>query len=121
MRPAIRVTRGVVTLLELAGLHDCLKLPGRPALRAATSSPTTANRCTTAIAAKVSQQTRLSSRSVLSRPVPTCSAIVHPLRLRIWLISAAAYLPRPQPRLHPHKHGRSTGPQARQITCRSFP
>jgi hypothetical protein len=66
----------------------------RPVLRAASSSPETANRRTTPIAAKVSQTARLSSRCVRSGVrSPERSAIVHPFRLRRSLITAAAYLP----------------------------
>jgi hypothetical protein len=66
----------------------------RPVLRAASSSPETANRRTTPIAAKVSQTTRLSSRCVRSGVrSPERSAIVRPFRLRRSLITAAAYLP----------------------------
>src|SRR6516164_3509326 len=66
----------------------------RPALHAASSSPATANRRTTPIAAKVSHTARLSSRWVLSGArSPACAAIVHPLRRGIWLIPAITYLP----------------------------
>jgi hypothetical protein len=68
--------------------------PRRPVLRAASSSPATANRRTTPIAAAVSHTARLSSRWVLSGArSPACAAIVHPFRRGIWLVTAAAYLP----------------------------
>jgi hypothetical protein len=82
---------------------------GRPALRAASSSPATANRRTTPIAANVSHTARLSSRWVLSGArSPACAAIVHPLRLGIGLISAAAYLPACSHGSVRAKHGRSS-------------
>ena len=66
----------------------------RPVLRAASSSPATANRRTTPIAAVVSHTARLSSRWVLSGArSPACAAIVHPFRLGIWLVTAAVYFP----------------------------
>jgi hypothetical protein len=86
----------MLALLDLPRLIDppTTRPRRRPDRRAASSRPATANRRTTAIAAKVSHTARLSSRWVLSGArSPACSAIVHPLRLGIRLISAAAYLP----------------------------
>ena len=81
----------------------------RPVLRAASSSPATANRRTTPIAAKVSHTARLSSRCVRSGVrSPERSAIVHPLRLRRSLITAAAYLPACSHGSVRAKHGRSS-------------
>jgi hypothetical protein len=80
----------------------------RPALRAASSSPATANRRTHPIAAKASQTARLSSRCVRSGVrSPARSAIVHPFRLRRSLITAAAYLPACTHGSVRAKHGRS--------------
>ena len=79
-------------------------------MRAASSSPATANRRTTPIAAKVSYTARLSSRWVLSGArSPAYAAIVHPLRLGIWLITAMTYLP-PAATARPHE----TRPQQAQ-------
>jgi hypothetical protein len=62
--------------------------------RAASSSPATANRRTTPIAAEVSQLAWFSSRWVLSGVLsPAWRAIVQPLRSGSSLITAAAYLP----------------------------
>ena len=84
----------------------------RPVLRAASSSPATANRRTTPIASNVSHTARLSSRWVLSGAwSPACAAIVHPLRLGIWLITAAAYLPACSHGSVRAKHGRSNSEQ----------
>jgi len=81
---------------------------GRPVLRAASSSPATANRRTTPIAAKVSQTARLSSRCVRSGVrSPERSAILHPFGLRKSLITAAAYLPACSHGPVRAKHGRS--------------
>ncbi len=64
----------------------------RPDRAAASSSPATANRRTTPIAAKVSQAARLSSRCVRSGVrSPTCSAIVNPFRVASPLITALTY------------------------------
>jgi hypothetical protein len=78
-------------------------------LRAASSSPATANRRTTPIAAKVSQTARLSSRCVRSGVwSPARSAIVHPFCLRRSHITAAAYLPACSHGSVRAKHGRSS-------------
>ena len=77
--------------------------------RAASSSPVTANRRTTPIAAKVSQLAWLSSRWVLSGVrSPACRAMLHPLRSGSSLITAAAYLPACSHGSVRAKHGRSS-------------
>src|SRR5450755_2507531 len=68
--------------------------PRRPARRAASSRPATANRRISLIAAKESQTARFSSRCVLSgHRSPACWAIVHPFRSGSSLTSAATYFP----------------------------
>jgi hypothetical protein len=61
------------------------------------------------LAATVSHTARLSSRWVLSGArSPICAAMVHPLRLGIWLVTAAAYLPACSHGPVRAKHGRSS-------------
>jgi hypothetical protein len=83
-------------LLDLTGLiqrpdHQAAA-PARPARRLLQARH--ANRRTSPIAAKVSQEARLSSRWVRSGVLsPACSAIVHPLRLGSPLTRALMYFP----------------------------
>jgi len=66
----------------------------RPDRQNASSSPATANRRTSPIAADVSQTARFSSRCILSGVgSPACSAIVQPLRRGSPLTSALTYFP----------------------------
>ena len=65
----------------------------RPALRAASSSPATANRRICPIAPASSHTARFSSRCVrFGVRSPTCSAMVQPFRLGISLVTARMYL-----------------------------
>ncbi len=81
----------------------------RPLRRAASSSPATANRRTTPIAAKVSQLAWFCSRWVLSGVrSPACRAMLHPFRSGSSLITAAVYLPACSHGPVRAKHGRSS-------------
>lgn len=65
----------------------------RPALRAASSSPDTANRRISAIASASSHTARFSSRCVRSGVrSPTCSAMVQPFRFGNSLVTARTHL-----------------------------
>ena len=77
--------------------------------RAASSSPVTANRRTTAIAASVSQAAWLSSRWVLSGVLsPACRAMPHPFTRGSSPASAATYLRACSHGSGRAKHGRSS-------------
>ena len=101
-----------------------------PRRRAASSSPATANRRTTPIAAKASHLARLSSRCVrCGVRSPARCAIVHPLRSGHVTGQGSDVLARLQPRLHPHEarpqqapaaHPASAGP-ARPLSWRQQP
>jgi hypothetical protein len=83
------------------------KPPRRLPRRAAFSSPATANRRTTAIAAKVSQLAWLSSHCVLSGVLSrACRAMLHPFRSGTSLITAEVYLPACSHGSIRAKHGR---------------
>jgi hypothetical protein len=106
LTPAVRVP---ALTCPVSSIAPTARPRRRPVLPAASSSPATANRRTTPIAAEVSHTARLSSRWVLSGArSPACAAIVHPLRLGIWLITAAAYLPACSHGSVRAKHGRSS-------------
>ena len=90
--------------------------PFRPPRRAASSSPATANRRTTPIAANVSHTARLSSRCARSGArSPACSAIVHPLRFGSPLTSAPTYLPACSHGSVRAKHGPSATSSSRRF------
>jgi hypothetical protein len=88
--------RGVLTLLDLPGLIDHpdrqAAAPPRPARRliqAGHGEPAHHRHRRPGVPDGPVEQ----PLGLIRRRIPTCSAIVHPLRLGIWLISAAAYLP----------------------------
>ena len=102
--PAVRVP---ALTCPVSSIAPTARPRRRPVLQAASSSPATANRRTTAIAATYPHRAA-DSRWVLSGArSPTCAAMVQPLRLGIWLITAAAYLPACSHGSVRAKHGRS--------------
>jgi hypothetical protein len=102
LTPAVRVP---ALTCPVSSIAPTARPRRRPVLRAASSSPATANLRTTPIAAQVSQTARLSSRCVRSRAVPSTLGDRPPVPSAQVAHHRGGVLARLQPRLRPREAG----------------